>query len=355
MDILLLKSLKLKNKLILMTLCFFAIYSPVSLAEFRYPPANDLYVNDYANLIDSSNEFNLRTKLENVKSEHGIEFTVITIINLSDYHAGPEIELFATNLFNHWGVGNAEKNNGIMVLVAKNDRKMRIEIGKGYESYWDVRMKQIIENTFIPYFKNDNYQAGIINGVTDIINTVTAPSSSNKPYTTDDAHTSLWQIIKEWWFLVVIPAFISLAITVRNYLRKRPRSCHRCHYQMSLLSENADDKYLDPGQKMEEFLDSVDYYVWWCRQCKHTEIFRYKSWFSGIGACPSCQYITLDSEEYIIHQATTSSSGLKEIHYRCEQCGFTDMERKTIPPKTESKNSSFGGGSSSGGGASGSW
>ena len=325
--------------------------------EFTLPEANNIYVNDFANVLNQTEINSIKGKFTQLKSDQDIEITLITIQRLDDYHAGPNIEPFATALFNHWGVGSADKNNGVMILIAVKDRKMRIEIGKGYSSSWNNTMKQIIDNEFIPYFKNGDYQSGIENGVAKTISRLTSANNINQ-----NSHTNknsllqiIWLKIKEWWFLSALPVIFGIIIKLRNIIRRRPRNCHRCNFKMDLLDEKTDNLHLIRGERLEEYLGSVDYFVRHCSQCEHIEIDRYKSWFSAYGACPECQFITVESESTVIRSATTSSTGLKQIDYSCKHCSYRDSENVTIPMKSESSSSSFGGGSSSGGGASGSW
>ena len=330
--------------------------SSITNTDFSFPQAKSLYLNDYADLLDEKSERQIKNQLRTVKANQNIEITVITINDLSNFNAGPEIEPFATALFNYWGVGHALRHDGVLILIARNNRKIRIELGSGYDSSWDNIMKEIIDNSFIPQFKKDNYQKGILYGVNDTVNVITGENNNTLSLT--NKLSKLWEKLTYWWFVIIVPAFFTVLIKVRNFIRQRPRSCHRCNYEMVLLDEITDNIHLKRGQRLEEYLSSVDYYVRHCGQCDHIEIDRYKSWFTNVGACPECQYITLEADTTILRHATTSSSGSKKIDYDCRHCGFNDSETVVIPRKTESSSSSgssFGGGSSSGGGASGSW
>ncbi|MDQ2089402.1 hypothetical protein [Marimonas arenosa] len=129
---------------------------------------------------------------------------------------------------------------------------------------------------------------------------------------------------------------------------------------MLRAGEEADDEHLDGGQRLEEFLQSVDYDVWYCPDCGHMTIKGYRGWFSGYSTCPQCDYRTLETTSTVLKAATKSSSGRKRVDYDCRNCSYTDSEIRTIPKISDSSSSgssrsSFGGGSSSGGGASGSW
>ncbi len=331
-------------------------------AKFRFPAYDTIYVNDHANLLDGPTEQRLTDYLKEAEAR-GTQITVLTINQLSTYNAGPTIEPFATELFNHWGVGHADKNNGVMVLVSRFDRKMRIEIGAGYSWSWNAKMKRIIDDTFIPYFKRDEYQVGIEQGVIETIKVVTGRyPKSEAGFVSKVQRTvmSWWHKLGSWLFVILAPIVAFIASVVRKLWRLRPRNCERCNAKMVLLDERSDDQHIDGGQRLEEYLSSVDYDVWQCQSCMHINLYRYVSFFNSFETCPDCQYVTVSVDETVLTAATTSSTGLKRLDYECRQCDYSDTETRTIPRKSESSSSggssgSFGGGSSSGGGASGSW
>lgn len=327
------------------------------------PGYREVYVNDYADLLDDGAEARLRSDLTDLYDQAGIEMTVLTIPSLSDYrHYGP-IEPFATALFNSWGIGNADRNDGVLVLVALHDRQMRIELGAGYAASWDARMQRVIDTAFLPRFREEAYQAGIVTGVEETIFELTGhpPGGTEAGPLVNGWRWIAWRLsaLGNWlWALFGVPA-AGAALALRRYLRRRPRPCPACGTLMHRLGEEADDAHLDGGQRLEEYLKSVDYDVWACDGCGHMDIHRYRNWLSGYGACPNCQYHTLSTTTEILRVATTSSTGQKRLTYDCENCGYHDTELRTIPRVSKSSSgsgrSSFGGGSSSGGGASGRW
>lgn len=327
------------------------------------PGYAEVYVNDYQDLLDAAAETRIRDKLIGLYDRTGIEMSVLTIQNMGQYGHSGAIEPFATALFNAWGIGNAKRNDGVLILIARFDREMRIELGAGYARSYDARMQRVIDDAFLPAFRDDAYQAGIERGVDEVIREITG----SYPGEYDNGTLQQgWSRITHWlrqiggWVvgLVVVPLG-GLVFGLRRYLRYRPRPCGQCRTIMLLAGEVADDQHLDGGQKLEEFLKSVDYDVWHCPDCGHMDIIRHKSWFSRMGACPQCSYRTLSTKTTILRSATTSSTGLKQLDYNCAHCHHTDTETRTIPKKSKSSSgssrSSFGGGSSSGGGASGSW
>lgn len=342
----------------------------------QLPDFKELYVNDYAELIPPEKEQSIRQQILQLKNTNGIELSVLTIKKVSDYGPSSSVDYFATQLFNNWKIGDSLKNNGVLIVVSELDRKMRIELGAGYSSAWDTKMKSIIDGVFIPQFKSGRYDQGILMGVNRVINTLRNPSSINNAPTsksptnnyreeTTTAQKGPWysRIPKLLYTIFVLP-FVFLGTWL---YRRRPRNCSVCTNKMEKLPEDRDDEHLEGGQVLEEYLKSVDYDVWLCTYCDHLEINRYKRWFNKHSNCDNCGFRTLITTKTVVQHATKYSTGTRRLDYNCKNCGHTDYELRTIPViadttssgssfgSSSSSSSSFGGGSSSGGGASGSW
>ena len=340
-----------------------ALWLPMAAQAQYYPDYTETYVNDFADLLPASDEARIRDKLRELKEKKDIEFTVVTIGRRSDYgHSGP-IEPFATGLFNYWGVGDAGRNDGVMLLVARYDRDLRIEVGSGYGTRMNKPMQIIVDSNIIPYFKRDDYIGGIEEGVDEVILELTGryPGEYDK-----STAGHLWGRVMNMihgpgnWLggILALPGFFVYR-GYRRWKRNKPRICPRDGSEMVRLDEAWDDNHLKEGQIMEEQLKSVDYDVWDCPKCNHVTVEGYRAWFSQYGACRSCGYRTLEGDTTIVKAATTSSTGKKRIDYLCHNCHDAWSVTRTIPKKSESSSSSgggsFGGGSSSGGGARGSW
>lgn len=330
-----------------------------------YPEYEELYVNDFAHIIQPEYEARIREMLRELREDHGIEFTVVTISEMSEYGHDGAIETFATGLFNSWGVGDATRNNGVMMLVAHLDRRIRIEVGDGYGLRKNASMKQIIDRAIVPQFKLFKYSEGIEQGTRAIIADLTGSWPS------DD---TLFEKIKRGFGQVAsalspivypsIPALGGFGFWLyRRVRRYRLRRCPIDGSKMQLLEERWDDRYLNPGERKEEELRSVDYDVWKCPRCTHRTIEGYSAWLSRYSVCDSCNFRTLESDTTILVHATENRMGRKRIDYKCMNCHESYSVEKMIPRVAEpsrssgssSHGSSFGGGSSSGGGASGSW
>ncbi len=350
-------------KQFLVTVCAFVLWAEALFAQ-TFPDYQELYVNDFAALLSAEQESDLRSMLAEIRTERGIEFTVVTIGSISDYGHNGEIEPFATGLFNYWGVGDADRNDGIMMLIARYDRDMRIEVGSGYGSSLDGPMKAIIEDEILPYFRDDEYGEGILNGAQEVVYELVGsyPGEYDATVTEKAVNRALGFLrwIGNWIWLIAAPFLYFPIRAFRHWQRHRPRICPVEGSKMQMLGEDWDDDHLKPGQVTEEEIKSIDYDVWQCPTCDNVTIEAYRSWFSRYGACRSCGFRTVQGETTIVTPATTSSTGKKRIDYNCHHCQDTWTGWRTIPMKSESSSSSssgssFGGGSSSGGGASGSW
>ena len=119
------------------------------------------HVSDFAGVFDSAARDSLEQHLLSVKNQTGAEIAVVTLPSLE----GGEIDDFTGRLFERWGVGQKGKDNGAMVLMAVEERKIRIEVGYGLEgAIPDARAGRIRDEDIVPRFKEGAYAAGLANG-----------------------------------------------------------------------------------------------------------------------------------------------------------------------------------------------
>jgi uncharacterized protein len=129
-------------------------------------PALTGRVVDQANIIDATTETALTAKLDAFEKKSSDQIVVATIPSLD----GEAIEPYANRLFRAWGLGQSGEDNGVLLVVAPNDRKMRIEVGYGLEgTLTDLHSKLIIENTMVPAFRAGDFSGGIDRAVDDIV------------------------------------------------------------------------------------------------------------------------------------------------------------------------------------------
>jgi uncharacterized protein len=129
---------------------------------------------DQAGVLSPAAVGTLDAKLADLEVRSGIQLVVATVGTLE----GNEIEPYANQLFRSWQLGQADKDNGVLLLVAPNERRVRIEVGYGLEgTLTDALSKVIITNAIVPWFQRGDFTEGVTRGVDDIITVLTTDSS----------------------------------------------------------------------------------------------------------------------------------------------------------------------------------
>lgn len=143
-----------------------ATLQPVSGQQIQPRPNPPQAVNDFANLLEPFQRSALEQKLRAYNDSTSSAIVIITVPDLQGY----DISQVSLKYLRDWGVGVKGKNNGVVILVAKQERQARIETGYGMEGVLpDITAKHIIEDEMIPQFKNDGYYRGLDNAVDAII------------------------------------------------------------------------------------------------------------------------------------------------------------------------------------------
>jgi uncharacterized protein len=149
------------------------LWASLSAFAVSYPALSGRVV-DQANIIPTATRDAIEPKLADLETKSGIQLVVATVKSLE----GEDIEPYANELFRTWKLGEKAKNNGVLLLVAPNERRVRIEVGYGLEStLTDALSKVIITNAMAPRFKAGDFGDGIARGVDDIITVLTTDSS----------------------------------------------------------------------------------------------------------------------------------------------------------------------------------
>lgn len=153
------------------------VLAPVSGVFGREVPGYRGYVNDFASMMSPE----MRTKLERALQSFDLSDSTQVAILTIDSLEGDAIEDFSIRVVDKWKVGQERKDNGVLFLVVKNDRKMRIEVGRGLEHVLtDLAAGRIIDNVVAPLFKKNQFDKGFEAGTAAIIQTTrgeyTAPS-----------------------------------------------------------------------------------------------------------------------------------------------------------------------------------
>jgi len=298
------------------TLIFYPLVSLY--ADVTYPDYSS-FVNDYAGVLDSNWKGSIENICTAVEEQTGAEIAVAVVDNLQ----GITVEEYAVELFEKWGIGKADTDNGVLLLVSISDRKLRIEVGYGLEgAITDLEAGNIVDNVIVPRFKESNYGQGIYNGVSEIANQIY--EEYNISSTLETAPVS-----KTAGFTNFLDSIFDLS---------SDRACFFCCIPIFLIGA------LVSGIK---------------------SLFRRK--------CPKCRKLKLQIKQTVIQAATYTAAGTMLEERNCTNCDYHDQKTVTIPKKTRSSSGGFigggfggggssgggfggfGGGSSGGGGASGGW
>jgi uncharacterized protein len=149
------------------------LWTMVAAVALTFPALTGRIV-DQANVISADARRTIEPKLADLEAKSGIQLVVATVNSLE----GQEIEPYANALFRNWKLGEKAKNNGVLLLVAPKERRVRIEVGYGLEgTLTDALTKVIITNAITPRFKTGDFSDGISRGVDDIITVLTTDAS----------------------------------------------------------------------------------------------------------------------------------------------------------------------------------
>lgn len=128
---------------------------------------SDSWVIDKANILSPVIERHLNQEISQLEQANGSEIAIVTVPDTK-----PEItsKQFATKLFNTWGIGKKEENNGVLFLISQRDRRVEIETGTGLgEILSDRKVGEIIQDKIIPDFQQGNFDRGTVSGTEALI------------------------------------------------------------------------------------------------------------------------------------------------------------------------------------------
>lgn len=154
---------KIKKSSLLFVLFLGLLVSNIGFAQFKIPPKPDFQtsVYDYANILDASQKAQLEEKLIKYSDSTTTQIVVITVNEIN----GEDIGILTPRWAQEWGIGDAKKDNGILILLAKTERKIWIAPGYGVEDRLIAATSaDIIRNIIIPEFKTGNFYGGLDKG-----------------------------------------------------------------------------------------------------------------------------------------------------------------------------------------------
>jgi uncharacterized protein len=139
-------------------------------------PPNGTYVLDLANKLSTDQVNSLNNKIQGIKSSTDNEFAILILQNMD----GNNIEDVAYTVFNTWGVGKKDLDNGVLIVIAVSERKTRIETGKGVGELTDLQSNDILANTLRPFLKKGDFFGGL-NATVDAASSAIESRKNVKP------------------------------------------------------------------------------------------------------------------------------------------------------------------------------
>jgi len=375
------------------------IYTVTTVPNDHLQNAADYVINPNG-IISQSAEDTINERIASVESASTAEIAVVLISSIGN----EDIDDFGTSLFTHWGIGK-KNDNGLLFLLVNDQKQMIFRTGYGLEGVLpDVILSRVVRNDISPLLRNGDFDGGIIAGITKVCDYLRNPEAvqeimqKDKDAAAAKANNFLWGyltislIIAACFFLYLLskngskitnyqkylslsklkgavigftiffPALMVLYALVHflvlKRLRTKPIACSQCGNMMIRLAQPALSDYLTPAERTEESIRSVDYDVWRCENCGHTEALAFNE-SSRFTECPYCQAKTFYlADDRIVRRATPFSSGQGERVYTCMNCKkaqsqLYDIPRIIVPPSGGGfgRGGGFGGGSFGGGGS----
>ena len=194
-----------KNFRALFIAVFIAVFSLTLLSRntnvfaLEIPPAPiDVPIVDQTNILTTEQKNTLSDAILAERAKSSNEIGILIVPSLEN----EAIEEYTLNVARAWGIGTKENKNGVLLFVALNDKKIRIEVNSGLEgSLTDAKSKRIISDVIIPEFKKGNYYKGINDGLTAIIGTINNEYQAPKK-------TSLFNEPNFWMYAIVMGFFV---------------------------------------------------------------------------------------------------------------------------------------------------
>ncbi|PIQ08168.1 MAG: methanol dehydrogenase [Ignavibacteriales bacterium CG18_big_fil_WC_8_21_14_2_50_31_20] len=178
---------------------FMLLFAANVFAQPKVPQLTQ-YANDLTNTISANELRQINSELKNFDDATSNQIILLIIPTLESY----PIEMFANEVAMKNKIGTKENSNGVLFLVAKNDRKMRIEVGYGLEgAIPDALASSIIRNEVAPYFKQNDYNSGVIAGLSAIIAASKGEYTNDRKRQKEDDEMSF-----PWGFLIFIIIFL---------------------------------------------------------------------------------------------------------------------------------------------------
>ena len=347
------------------------------------------YVADPAGIMPASAVAAANARLAEVRKATSCEVAAVVMPSIGDYTA-PE---FCEKVFTAWGLGKADKDNGVLLLIDTGGRQAFIMTGYGAEGVLpDISCAAIVNSTVAPAMRANDPGRALTSAVDKICMALTDPAAADELRSSQADNfggadrvqaidpENLF-ILARWVaalaFMLALAVFISDCVKSRrlsdNYeramlwrrhmptywgaavislctalifpllalwryrsMRNRRVKCPSCGTLMKKLNEEEDNALLSPSQDLEERLGTIDYDVWQCPSCHATERFPFKLRQLTYSKCPACGTVAMRlKSDAILRPATTRSAGKGVKTYECLYCHHHDSRPYDIPRKED--------------------
>lgn len=166
----------MKRVLFIIISCFF--FLPAQLSYALEVPELKSRVNDYADMISPETEQLLEERLKSFEASDSTQVVILTVNSLE----GDALEDFTIRVAEKWKIGQTKKDNGVILFASKNDRLMRIEVGRGLEGVLtDLLSGRILDNVMRPKFKSGDFDGGFLEGTGSIIDVCRGEFKNDSP------------------------------------------------------------------------------------------------------------------------------------------------------------------------------
>ena len=195
------------------------VYAAAALAQPQFPALSGRVV-DNAGLLGQNTKFRLTQLMQQHEQETSNQLVVVTVPDLQ----GLTIEEYGYQLGRHWQIGQKGKDNGALLIVAPNERKVRIEVGYGLEgALTDALSANIIHTKILPQFRTGDFDGGVTAGVESIISAIKNEYVAEPAE--DDGDNRLAILIGLFLILIMLQLFggalLGAPADSRNYRRGR--------------------------------------------------------------------------------------------------------------------------------------
>ena len=188
------------------TLLFGAEYTIETIPNVHLQNAKAFVSNPDA-ILSPSTEQQINLLLDSLQTKTSVEVAVVAVNSIGD----ADIKQFATALFEHWGIGKREKDNGLLILFVLDQRKITFETGYGLEGILpDAICKRIQTRYMLPEFKTGNYDKGMLLGLNAIYHRLSTPEARNELWVQNQSAQEDWG--KVLWYYAITSLLFSMIL-----------------------------------------------------------------------------------------------------------------------------------------------